>query len=196
MIIYPIIILGLLLAALGIFYRRAYLVSVEGLAEKEIVVAKDIGEKKNRLLAIKEKLHLPNIPGLKKRSDVEMEVNLEQETDPNILKADDLFRKRQFISAEKWYLEAARNNPKNAKIYSRLGIIYIERKNFKDAIEALSEAVKLDDQVASRFFNLSFAFNALGDKKLALQYAKRAMRLEAANKKYRKWFDELRARGY
>lgn len=196
MIIYPIIILGLLLVALGIFYRRAYLVSLEGLPEKEAAATGDAGEGKSRLLAIKEKLHLPNIPGFKKRSDVEMEINLEQETDPNILKADDLFRKRQFISAEKWYLEAARNNPKNAKIYSRLGVIYIERKNFKDAVEALNEAVKLDDRIASRFFNLSFAFNALGDKKLALQHAKKAMRLETANKKYRKWFDELRLRGY
>ena len=196
MIIYPIIILGLLLVALGIFYRRAYLVSVEGLAEKEETTSPNNNETKNPLLAIKEKLHLPNIPTFKKKANVEIEVNLEQETDPNILKADDLFSKKQFISAEKWYLEAVRNNPKNAKIYSRLGIIYIEQKNYKDAIEALAEAIKLDDHVASRFFNLSFALNALGDKKLAIQQAKRAMRLEGSNKKYRKWFDELRLRGY
>ena len=128
MIIYPIIILGLLLVALGIFYRRAYLVSVEGLAEKEETMSRGDNETKNRLLAIKEKLHLPNIPTFKKKANVEIEVNLERETDPNILKADDLFSKKQFISAEKWYLEAVRNNPKNAKIYSRLGIIYIEQK--------------------------------------------------------------------
>lgn len=194
MIIYPIIILGSLAIAFAIFWRKAFLLEKDGvvrLSQKQD--QSNIEDHSNVLTGLKEKIHLPSFH---KKSEVEPEVAVEEETDPNILKADDLFRKKQFISAEKWYLEAVRNNPKNPKIYSRLGIIYLEQKNFKDATESLEEAVRLDPSSASRFFNLSFAYNSLGDKKQALSYAKRSIRLEPQSKKYRKWMDRLKIKPF
>jgi len=186
MIIYPILILLLLLIAFIIFWRRAYFVEKQGIpAEPEPGVLGETGAKK-----------ISGWFGLKKKTNPEPEVAIEKETDPNIIKADELFAKKQFISAEKWYLEAVRNNPKNPKIYSRLGIIYIDQKNYKDAIDSLTEAIKLDSSVASRFFNLSFAQNNEGDRKQALQNAKKAIRLDPASKKYRKWMEQLKVKSY
>jgi tetratricopeptide (TPR) repeat protein len=111
-------------------------------------------------------------------------------------KAEDLFKKGRYISAEKWFIEAAKEKPKDAKIYSRLGIIYLQQKNFLDAEEALKESTKLDDGVASRFFNLSYALWCQSKFKQASDYAKRALRLEPENSKYKAWLEKLRSEGF
>jgi len=176
MIIYPIIILVLLLFAFAIVWRRAYILEKEG----QIVEQVQLGDQKTKASFLV----------------MEPEVAMRRELEPNFQKAEDLFRKKQYISAEKWYIEAAKRDPKNPVIYARLGVIYLEQKNYKDAIEALSEAIKLDPGSASRYFNLSFALNAEGDKKEAILNAKKALRLDPHNLKYRKWLEELRAKPF
>lgn len=177
MIVYPIIILLLLLIAFALLYRRAYLLEAD-------LKAEDFIDKDSPV----------NLPDYLPRKIVEeAEVTPPVELEPNFKKAEELFRKRQYISAEKWFIEAAKADPKNDIIYARLGVIYIEQKNYKDAVESLKEALKLGRGVASRYFNLSYAQNALGEKKEALQLAKRAVRLEPKNEKYKKWLDELRS---
>lgn len=111
-------------------------------------------------------------------------------------KAEDLFKKGRYISAEKWFIEAAKENPKDAKIYARLGIIYLQQKNFPDAEEALKESLKLDENVASRFFNLSYALWCQSKFKQASEYARRALRLEPENTKYKAWLEKLRSEGF
>jgi len=171
MIIYLIIILALLLFAFAIVWRRAYLLETKGQ-----VVGQSQGDKTSRVSFLV----------------MEPEANLQRELEPNFQKAEDLFKKKQYISAEKWYIEAAKKDPKNPVIYARLGVIYLQQKNYKDAIEALSEAIKLDAGSASRYFNLSFALNAEGDKKAAILNARKALKFDPHNLKYRKWFEELR----
>lgn len=172
MIIYPIIILVLLLLAFGLVYRKAYLISstADATRTEDLQEAVSTNKRKN-----------------------EAEVDPGDTIEDNLKRAEDLFRKKQYISAEKWYIEAAKVDPKNDVIYARLGVIYIEQKNYKDAVEALLEALALGPSVASRYFNLSFARNALGEKKEALNLAKRAVRIDPKNEKYKKWFDELRS---
>lgn len=107
-------------------------------------------------------------------------------------RAEDLFKKKQFISAEKWYIEAAKNNPKNPKIYSRLAVIYLEANNLKDAQEALEESIKLDKTVASRYFNLSYIYFNQSKFKESADCARRAFNLEPENAKYKAWVEQLR----
>lgn len=111
-------------------------------------------------------------------------------------RAEDLFKKKQYISAERWYLEAAKKDPKNPKIYSRLAVIYLEQNNFKDARDSLEESVKLDPSVASRFFNLSFIYNSEGDKKSAISNVRKAISLDPDNQKYQKWLEELKSKPF
>jgi tetratricopeptide (TPR) repeat protein len=107
-------------------------------------------------------------------------------------RAEDLFRKKQFISAEKWYIEAAKNDPKNSKIYSRLAVIYLENNNLKDAQESLEESIKLDPNVASRYFNLSYVYYSQSKFKEASDSARKALRLDGENPKYKAWIERLR----
>jgi tetratricopeptide (TPR) repeat protein len=185
MIIYPVIILVLLTIAFGIFWRRAYIIEngEPGLEGKKL--EHDL------------KTFDTKIPAKKISEEIEdLNVDIKPEEEENFKKADELFSKKQFISAEKWYLEAAKKDPKNPKIYSRLGVIYIEQKNYKDAIEALSEAIRLDQNIARWHFNLSFAYNAEGDRKESVIHAKRALKLDPRNQKYKSWFDELRSKPF
>lgn len=101
-----------------------------------------------------------------------------------IEKADRLFADKKFVSAEKWYLEAATVDPKNPKIYSRLGVIYLETGEHVDAKDAFEAAIELDPGIASRHFNLAVAYEGLGDLKLALKSVKKAISLEPRNEKY------------
>jgi tetratricopeptide (TPR) repeat protein len=174
MIIYPIIILFLLLVAFALLYRRAYLL------ESDLQVDRPVSEFKEGESGPKRKVG-------------EAEIDPTIELEPNFKKAEGLFKKKQYISAEKWFIEAAKTDPKNDVIYARLGVIYIEQKNYKDAVEALEEALKLGGGVASRYFNLSYAQNALGEGKEALVSARRAVKLEPRNEKYKKWLDELKS---
>lgn len=192
MIIYPILILIFLTIAFVIIWRRAYILENGEAGQEGKLLEEDLKKFTNpeKDLIFEEKEDKAKKFGFIRRSKIEEEV------EENFKKAEDLFAKKQYISAEKWFLEAVQKDPKNPKIYARLGIIYLEQKNYKDAIEALNESIRLESNVASRHFNLSYAYNLEGDRKNAFVHARRAFKIESANKKYRLWFDELRTKPY
>jgi tetratricopeptide (TPR) repeat protein len=101
-------------------------------------------------------------------------------------KADEAFRKKDYKTAETCYLKAAVKDPDNARIYNRLGVIYLQMKNYRDAIEAFRGALKFDDRVASRHYNIALAYLGKRDFRSAEKGLKEAIRLDPANEKYRK----------
>lgn len=165
MIVYPLIILGLLLSAFIIVYKKAL-----DLERGNIVSRQGVKEEK--------------------------EIDLTQDLSPSFKKAESLFKKKQYISAEKWYIESVKEDPKNDMIYARLGVIYIEQGNFKDAKEALEESIKYDPSVASRYYNLSYAEFQLGDVKASVASARKALRLDPKSKKYKKWLEQIQRKPY
>lgn len=98
--------------------------------------------------------------------------------------ADQAFSNKDFGLAEKLYIQAATQDPDNPKIYSRLGVIYLQQKNYKDARDALLSALKYDDMVASRHYNLALAYQGLGNTKQAFLAVKQALSLDPSNDKY------------
>src|SRR4030042_2944921 len=80
-----------------------------------------------------------------------------------VAQADDAFDRKDFEEAEKLYVKAAASDPNNAKIYSRLGAIYLEQGNYYDSKEAFSQAIKIDSDTASRHINLGLAYMGLKD---------------------------------
>lgn len=105
--------------------------------------------------------------------------------------AEDLFAIKDYPKAEKLYLKLATSDPKNPKIYSRLGVIYMEQSNFEDARDALQQAIKLEPNVASRHFNLALAYANLGSAAKAIASMEAALKYDPSNRKYRKMLDEL-----
>jgi len=204
MIIYPIIILVLLFAAFALVWRKAYLIDsgkVDKIKKEDRKgadlsfwddLAKADEEEDLRELKEKEKESREAVKEGADEGAGEIEAEVKIEIESNFKKAEELFFKKQHISAEKWYLEAVKADPKNPKIYSRLGVIYLEQRNFKDAQDALKEAIKLEP-LASRYFNLSYAYYLGADFKEATDSAKRATRMDLKNEKYRKWYNDLKS---
>ena len=106
-----------------------------------------------------------------------------------VAQADDAFEVRKYEKAEGLYVKAAAEDPDNAKIYSRLGAIYLEQKNFYDAKEAYAQAAKLEPDLASRHANLGLSFMGLKDYYKAMDSFKKALALDKKNKKYTNLFE-------
>jgi len=106
-----------------------------------------------------------------------------------IAQADDAFEAKDLVKAESLYVKAAVQNPDNAKIYSRLGAIYLEQKNYYDAKDAFSQAAKIEPDLASRHINLGLALMGLKDYFKAVQEFKEALKLDPKNKKYQRFLE-------
>lgn len=104
---------------------------------------------------------------------------------------DDFFRQGNYEKAEEFFLKAATRSPADARVYARLGIIYLNQKNFNDAIESLKVAVKLDKYNPSRHYNLALAYLGNNDRQKATVSAREAITLDPVTKKYRQLLDHL-----
>ncbi len=102
-----------------------------------------------------------------------------------IAQADDAFEAKNFEKAESLYVKVASEDPDNAKIYSRLGAIYLEQKNFYDARDAFLQAVKLEPELCSRHINLGLAYMGLKDYFKSIECFQKALTMDRKNKKYK-----------
>lgn len=127
---------------------------------------------------------LPNVIGPKTE---EKRLKIEDKRGSLILleEADRLFKKGDLAEAEKLYIQSASQDPRNPKIYNRLGAIYLEQKNFQDAKDAFQEAIRLDGKKASQYFNLSMAYLELKEYRNAIETLEKAVDLDKKNIKYR-----------
>lgn len=106
--------------------------------------------------------------------------------------AEEMFAKKDWRRAERLFLEAARENPHDAKIFNRLGVIYLEYKKFHEAIEAFEAALKYDDKIGSRHFNLALAYLGQGSFEQAKASLMRAVSLSPNNEKYHEVLEEVK----
>lgn len=125
-------------------------------------------------------LKLPKLRLAKFKKDV---VPVVQEEDP-LSQAELAFINKDFDLAEKMYIKAATLQPRDARIYARLGVIYLHQKNYKDARDALLTSLKFDPNVASRHYNLGLVYQGMGNSKKALAEVKQALSLDPSNEKY------------
>jgi len=107
-----------------------------------------------------------------------------------IAQADDAFEAKKYEQAENLYIKAVAEDPDNAKIYSRLGAIYLEQKNYYDAKDAFLQAVKLEPELASRHVNLGLALMGLKDFFKATESFKKALEIDPKNRKYDRLFEK------
>jgi len=104
--------------------------------------------------------------------------------------ADDAFEAKKYDKAEQLYIGIAAHDPKNVKIYNRLGTIYIERKNYYDAKDAFVLATKLDPMSADNYIGLGQAYMGLKDYFKASQTFLQAIEIDPKDKKYREFYEK------
>jgi tetratricopeptide (TPR) repeat protein len=102
-----------------------------------------------------------------------------------------LFKAGKLDEAERFFLTAATRNPKDSKVYARLGLIYLQKKNYTDAVEALKVAVKLDKFNPSRHYNLALAYEGKRDNQRAIATIREAISLDPVSAKYRTLLEQL-----
>lgn len=106
-------------------------------------------------------------------------------TDQSLLvEGDQLLADGKLREAERAFLRAVAKNPKNPKLYNRLGAIYLKQRNFSDALEAFIAARELDSSKASRHYNVALAAWQSGKRPLAREAIAQALSLDPTAEKY------------
>lgn len=113
------------------------------------------------------------------------------ELDSNYEEGETMYKNGQLDKAEQLFLKAAASRPGDAKIYARLGLLYLQQKNFSDAIESLKVAVKLDKYNPSRHYNLALAYSGNNDVQKAISCVREAITLDPVTPKYRQLLEQL-----
>lgn len=109
----------------------------------------------------------------------------------NFEEAEKLMKTGKLEQAEELFLKAATKSPRDARIYSSLGLIYLETRSFSDAIEAFKVAVRLDKYNPSRHYNLAVAYWGNKDSQRAIASIHEAIGLDPVTDKYRQFLEEL-----
>ncbi len=106
-------------------------------------------------------------------------------SDEALLKeGDEYLHAGKFKEAERAYLRGVAKNPKNPKLYNRLGAIYLKQRNYRDALEAFEAARDFDATRASRHYNVALAAWHLKNRSKARAAIQEATRLDPSSKKY------------
>ncbi len=75
----------------------------------------------------------------------------------------------RYADAEKYYLEAARLNPKEHRAYLGLGVVYAGQDRVKEAITSFQKVIELQPRFPDAHFNLGVIFIAIGKKNEAVE---------------------------
>ena len=127
--------------------------------------------------------------GLAERTDLAIP---EHEPAPSLEVADALFAQKQFDKAEQLYLQLAKLDPRNPKLYNRLGVLFLELENFTDARDAFKAALAIDDARASRHYNYAMACYRLGQFREAQDSMIQALKRDPKNPKYQEFAEQIR----
>lgn len=104
--------------------------------------------------------------------------------------AEDAFEARDFTKAENLYIKMAAQEPNNAKVYNRLGVIYLDQKNYYDAKDAFLQSIKLEPDNINLYDNLGTAYMGLKDYFKAGQAFMKLIESDPKNKKYREIYEK------
>lgn len=103
--------------------------------------------------------------------------------------ADEAYNSKNYALAEELYIKLATEDPKNSKLYDRLGNIYLNQQNFYDAKDAFLQSIKLDPSEVMRHVNLGHAYMGLKDYFKATQAFLQAIELNPKENKFRQLYE-------
>lgn len=104
------------------------------------------------------------------------------ELDKLLAEADIHFRKGEMKAAEQLYLKVAAEDPRCAKAYSRLGVIYLENgDDWEDAEAAFRQAIKTDPQNGYVLNNLGLVLYHQDKFADAIRHFEQAVHLDDLN---------------
>lgn len=75
----------------------------------------------------------------------------------------------RYSDAEKFYQQALKLNPKEARAYLGLGRLYAAQNRADDSATAFKKAIEVKPKLAEAYFNLGMIYAATGKKEAALE---------------------------
>lgn len=110
----------------------------------------------------------------------------------NLIKeADDFVKNTRYDLAEKYYLEALSLDFKNIDVYEGLAWLYIEKKQYKEAREALEFILKLNPNHCDAYYGLAEISKREDKIDEAIEFARKAVELSSNNPKYLDFLTEM-----
>jgi tetratricopeptide (TPR) repeat protein len=108
-----------------------------------------------------------------------------------ITEAGNFVRNASYDMAEKYYLEALSLDFKNIDVYDGLAWLYVERKQYKEAREALEFILKLNPNYSDAYYGLAEIAKREERIDEAVEFAKKAVELSSSNPKYLDFLIEM-----
>jgi hypothetical protein len=103
---------------------------------------------------------------------------VQDNADKQFLQCLQLSDRGEFDQARACYEKVLQINPRHAKTYNNLGIIYHRAGNLEDAARALRKAAKIDPSLTEAYVNLGNLMQDKHDLENALEYYDAALRLD------------------
>lgn len=119
-------------------------------------------------------------------SEVESELKKAEElayinpeiADQEKLKGNDCFKKGEWANAVKFYSEAIKRNPKDAKIYSNRAACYTKLNAFDLTIKDCDTSISMDPTFVKAYLRKANVLKAMGQAKNAMEVYSKAMELD------------------
>merc|ERR1712013_94165 len=94
------------------------------------------------------------------------------------LKGNDCFKKGEWANAVKFYSEAIKRNPKDAKIYSNRAACYTKLNAFDLTIKDCDTSISMDPTFVKAYLRKANVLKAMGQAKNAMEVYSKAMELD------------------
>ncbi|MDD5043398.1 MAG: hypothetical protein PHD51_01880 [Patescibacteria group bacterium] len=107
--------------------------------------------------------------------------NIEQKITHLLREAEELIKEKKFMEAEQKYITIISLDIKNTEAYEGLVGIYIEGKEYEQALQTLDYLIKINPQNFVYYIELGEIFKILGDKEKLLANAKLAVKSSPHN---------------
>merc|ERR1712110_779895 len=112
------------------------------------------------------------------------------------LKGNDCFKKGEWANAVKFYSEAIKRNPKDAKIYSNRAACYTKLNAFDLVIKDCDSSIALDPGFVKAYLRKANVLKAMGQTQKAMDVYSKAMELDPNSDEAKSGYKDCAVRQY
>merc|ERR1711872_1146742 len=123
------------------------------------------------------RLNLSEVEAAIKKKEEEAYINPEL-ADAEKLKGNECFKSGDWANAVKFYTEAIKRNPKDAKIYSNRAACYTKLNAFDLTIKDCDTSISMDPTFVKAYLRKANVLKAMGQAKNAMEVYSKAMELD------------------
>jgi len=141
------------------------------------------------------KLNLSEVETAIKKKEEEAYLNPEL-ADQEKLKGNESFKKGDWAAAVKFYTEALKRNPKDAKIYSNRAACYTKLNAFDLTIKDCDSSIALDPTFVKAYLRKANVLKAMGQAQKAMEVYSKAMELDPNSDEAKNGYKDCAVRQY